>query len=92
MTTVEYLLACLAEECNEVAQRAMKAQRFGLDGVEPGQTLTNAERLMKEYVELVAVQQMLTNLRHLPMPLPNVFQNKVEEKQARVWEYMEYSR
>lgn len=42
------ILICMMEEAAEVQQRAAKALRFGLDEVQPGQPLTNAERLAQE--------------------------------------------
>lgn len=45
MNKVEYLLACLAEEAVEVAQRATKAMRFGCNEVQPGQPLCNVQRI-----------------------------------------------
>ena len=58
MNKQEYLLTVLSEECAEVAQRVSKALRFGLDAVEPGQELTNEERIVREYLDLVAVVEM----------------------------------
>jgi hypothetical protein len=55
----EHLLTCLAEECAEVAQRVSKALRFGLDEVQPGQDLTNAQRISEELRDLVAVAHIL---------------------------------
>lgn len=60
MTRVEYLLTCLAEECCEVGQRVSKALRFGLKEVQSGQTLTNAERIEIELVDLVTIAKILT--------------------------------
>lgn len=60
MTRQELVLNQLAEECAEVAQRVSKALRFGLDEVQPGQSLTNAERILSELVDLRAVWLMLT--------------------------------
>ncbi|CAO3459995.1 hypothetical protein [Azospirillum argentinense] len=42
------LLTIAGEECNEVAVRISKMQRFGIDEVEPGQLNTNAARLSME--------------------------------------------
>jgi hypothetical protein len=55
----DHLLACLAEECAEVSQRVMKALRFGIDEVQPEQALTNAERIVNELTDLLAVVAML---------------------------------
>lgn len=53
------LLTILAEECCEVGQRVSKALRFGIDEIQPGQDLTNAERIMQEVGDLLAVLGML---------------------------------
>lgn len=83
MTKEQYLLTCLAEEAVEVAQRATKAARFGLDEVQPGQGLTNKVRLEQELEDLLGVMRML-NLN----PNPQMFRKKEE----RVEKYMAYSR
>jgi uncharacterized membrane protein len=48
-TAVEHeILTTLIEEAAEVIQRATKLQRFGRDEIQPGQPLTNGERLANE--------------------------------------------
>lgn len=59
MNRTEHLLTIIAEECAEVAQRASKALRFGLSEVEPGQSKTNATRMLEEFNELEAVIDMI---------------------------------
>lgn len=59
MKRQEHLLIILAEECAEVAQRASKALRFGLNEIEPGQLLTNHQRLCEEMSDLWAAADML---------------------------------
>jgi hypothetical protein len=59
MTRLEHLLTIAMEECSELAQRLSKAQRFGLEEVQPGQLLTNLERIRYEYSDLVAVLEMI---------------------------------
>jgi hypothetical protein len=59
MTRQDHLLTIIAEECVETAQRATKALRFGIDEVQPGQDLTNSERLMQEAIDLAAALEML---------------------------------
>lgn len=68
MTREEHLLTILAEECSEVAQRCSKALRFGLDEVQPGQTLNNCERINQELSDLMTVVHML----NLPTPAPSL--------------------
>lgn len=52
MNARQYILMKIAEEATEVAQRALKAQQFGLDQTEPGKTQNNAERLEGELLDL----------------------------------------
>lgn len=59
MTRNEHLLVIAIEECNEVAQRLSKALRFGLEEIQPGQSLTNTERIRYEYSDLAAVLEMI---------------------------------
>lgn len=89
MNESEHLLCCLAEECAEVAQRVSKALRFGLDEVQPGQSLTNAERIVGELVDLNAVVVMLVTRMTIP-PLPGAA-GPYEAKRAKVSKYLEYS-
>ena len=58
MTRTEYLLACLAEECSEVAKAAMKAQRFGVADGYPGTDRTNGGDIAKELNELLAIVEV----------------------------------
>lgn len=89
MNTHEHLLVCLAEECAEVAQRASKALRFGIDDVQAGQPLTNKARLGEELADLEAVIQMVRAMGLIP-DAPSV--RRIEAKQQRVGDYMRYAR
>lgn len=59
MTRQEHLLTIIGEECAEVHQRCSKALRFGLEEVQHGQSLTNAQRIIQEFNDLVAVVKMM---------------------------------
>ena len=81
MTREEHLLTIVAEECAEVAQRATKALRFGLTdpaGTQEGE-LTNKERLLQEYGDLMASMRMLfpEEFSHIP---PTEYQQKKVER------------
>jgi hypothetical protein len=52
------ILTILIEECAEVQQRACKLLRFGRDEVQPGQPLSNRERLSIELGDLAAIINM----------------------------------
>lgn len=90
MTRTEHLLSIVAEECAEVAQRCSKALRFGLQEVQPGQSLSNAERIAYEYADLVSAMILLS--RECEGLLPNISEQALEIKRQKVEDYLEYSR
>lgn len=83
MTEEDHLLIILAEECAEVAHRASKALRFGLEEVQPGECRHNRERIELELADLLGVAEML-GLQVDP--------DLMEAKKHRVREFLEYSR
>lgn len=89
MNKVEYLLTCLAEEAVEVAQRATKAMRFGCDEVQPGQALTNVQRISQELSELHALAELLEEEGVRVLPLSS---DAIERKREKVAVFMKYSR
>lgn len=88
MTTIEYLLFCLAEECNEVAQRAIKGQRFTLNEIQPGQPLTNLQRLGVELDDLHAVVRLL---REYGVAI-ETSEERIQAKMVKLKAFMEYSK
>lgn len=90
MTENEHLLLCLAEECDEVGQRVMKALRFGLDEVQPGQPLMNSERIVVELYDLIAVAKILHARRVIAEPYPTA--ETIAEKEAKITKFMAISR
>lgn len=59
LTREQWLLGKIAEEAAEVAQRALKAQQFGLTEVQRDQVFTNGQRLLQETWDLVVVLRLL---------------------------------
>lgn len=92
MTETEHLLACLAEECVEVAQRATKAMRFGLKEVQPGQELDNAQRIAEELHDLEGVLMMLYQRGVLKKPDALTALTRATTKAAKVEKFMRYAR
>lgn len=88
MNQTEHLLSCLAEECAEVAHRVSKALRFGLTEVQPGQPLTNAERIAKELNDLMAVAELLEESGLVPRAGT---MRAIEQKKIKVRQFMEYA-
>ncbi|BCB28403.1 hypothetical protein SKTS_32890 [Sulfurimicrobium lacus] len=87
MNREQYLLVCLAEECAEVAQRVSKALRFGLDEIQPGQKLTNSQRITQELNDLAAVAEMLI----ADKSIDGLQRGAVDAKKAKVKAFMAYS-
>ena len=95
LTRKEYLLQLLQEECVEVAERASKAVRFGLEEVPSLEHLpsnirqcNNAELIMHEVNDLLGILTIMW----AEGLLPPVDQKALEVKKLRVEKYMDYSR
>lgn len=86
MTRTEHLLTILSEEAAEVAQRVSKALRFGLEEVQPGQPLTNAQRIAYEMVDLIAVYQMVLGFSRIDLNSP-----AMAAKRVKVETYLRFS-
>jgi len=92
MNKKEHLLTCLTEECAEVIQVADKGMRFGTDDSYPNESATNAYNIVKEYIEITAVMDMLLDEGFL-ISLSDDEANEIFiAKQQRVRDYMDYAR
>jgi hypothetical protein len=90
----EYLLVQAASECNEVAHRITKALHFGLDEVQPGQPgepESNAERIVGEYIDLLASMEMLIESAALTLPKAEIVRALMFKKKAKVEHFMRYA-
>ena len=83
-------MVILSEECAELSKEVSKALRFGLDDKEPGQDLTNREKIVNEFNDLFSVMNMLKE--------HGIFEDKqlltmkaIEDKKAKVLKYMKYA-
>lgn len=85
MDRAEHLLSIVAEEAVEVAQRATKALRFGVDDVQSGQEYTNWQRIEHEFHDLIAALEMAHG-----RPL-NIYRERIDAKKAKVERYLAYS-
>lgn len=88
MNEIQLLLISLMEECDELSQRCSKALRFGLSEVQPGQELTNEERINYEFNDLMAIVKMLSlhGIHLYELTTPQI------AKQEKVHKYMKFSR
>ncbi len=80
------LLVILMEECNELAQQASKAIRFGIDQQRDLPT-SNRQRLIAEWNDLIAVVEMLEREGIDLQPDPAA----ILSKKKKVDRYMSYS-
>lgn len=71
MNADQYHLCKIAEKCAEVAQRALKAQQFGLGEVQPGQDQNNLDRLLGEFHDLFTTFQNFSDLVNAD-PIPDL--------------------
>ena len=93
MTLTQYFLTKIAEEANEVAQRALKASQFGLSEIQPGRADTNAERLYGELHDLLAVVHRLGEVsnREFWFDIGSPDQVAIATKLGKVEQYLAYS-
>jgi NTP pyrophosphatase (non-canonical NTP hydrolase) len=80
------ILTILIEECAEVQQRATKLLRFGRDEIEPGQHLSNRERLS---MELGDVSAILTMASAVGLVSEEIAREQMPKKQAKLRKYMQ---
>jgi hypothetical protein len=83
MTRAEALQLQVMEECGELAKRVSKALRFGMEEVQPGQDLTNRDRIIEEYCDLIATMELI-GIISVPRDL-------IVAKQLKVEKYLQYS-
>jgi len=95
MNVGEMLLVQLAEEASEVAQRAAKCLRFGMDDVQaPDGKIydNNHDRLMAEYLDLCCVMEALINRGVVQRPKNIDVDLHFAAKHAKVEKYLELSK
>lgn len=91
MNKKEYLLTCLIEECSEIQQAATKALRFGFDSCAPRSDITNSEQIVMEFVDLLAVFEMLLEEKYLTWQGRESSEKALIEKKEKVMRYMAYA-
>ncbi len=92
MTYNEHVLKITEEECSEIAQRISKALRFGLEEVQLGQELNNAQRIMYEYTDLVAMIGLCQTMKLLPKLTNEEFEKGLRNKLEKVKTYTALSK
>lgn len=91
LTIRQFYLTKLAEECNEVGQRALKQQQFGQYEVQKNQALNNEDRLRAEVLDLYAMVRILTEAGEIPRIYRYDMEEAYEAKKAKIAKYLAYS-
>jgi hypothetical protein len=105
MTKEQFLLNKLAEECAEVAQRAIKSVQFGSQQVWkqgevaggrvdiPNEGLNNAQRLTSELIDLSIIAGLLERLGAISAPPTRLeFEEMEKMKITKLNKYLAFSR
>ncbi len=104
MTLRQFYLTKLAEECQEVAQRALKSMQFGAEQIQKGNEvkdgvappdretgLTNRQRLSNELDDLQAVVFVLQDMKEVNVDTLEDFNAYVLAKRQNIKKYLAYS-
>jgi len=89
MTRNEHLIKILEEECCETAIRASKALRFGINEIQIDQDLTNAERIVYEFNDILAMMELLYDAGLIPQIMDR---EAIEKKKLKIEKFFIISR
>lgn len=89
MNKLDLLLAHFSEECAETAVRACKAVRYGLDDIQPGQSLTNAQRIAEKLLGLITTVGILESEGVILMPRDEGVERRKLDKARRILKHIE---
>lgn len=92
MSYADYLLSHLAQECCEIAIRCTKAQHFGLDEIQPEQSLTNRQRIQEELCDLYALVDEMQESEILNAFSRRDYQARISAKLRKAAAFRDYSR
>ena len=87
MNKQEHLLTIVSEECAEVHQRCSKAARFGMSEVQPEQDLSNKDRILLEFNDLIAAMELLFDCKITDL----ISEDKLNAKKKKIEKYLFYS-
>ncbi len=86
----QFLLVKLAEECDEVSQRALKQAQYGAEEAQEGNP-TNSERLRDEVLDLVVIIHLLQQSREIPTWSRAEFKKRKAAKLVKMGKSLAYS-
>jgi len=86
----EHILKKITEECSEVIKEISKAELFGMEDCEPGQELSNKEKIQDELADLLGAIELVCE--HGILNDREIFnREKVEAKKAKILKWLKYS-
>lgn len=88
----DHHLIKLMEECAEVVQRASKQLLFGRNEVQPGQLLTNSQRLRQEIIDVMISVHFLEESNQIEKITQVDTAYHYLEKYAKIAEMVELAR
>lgn len=89
MNKQEYLLTVLSEECSEIIKDVAKAQRFGLNDVNPTTGKTNKEAIQAEVNDAFGTLFLLSEAGFLDTDF--ISEELALKKAEKVKKWMKYS-
>jgi NTP pyrophosphatase (non-canonical NTP hydrolase) len=92
MNKQQFLLLKLAEECSEVAQRALKQIQFGKSEIQKDQSKCNAERLTDEIMDLSVLVRLLQEESEVLAWTHRTFEAAKKKKVKKLQKYLDLSR
>lgn len=93
MTEHEYFLSCLGEEGCEIGQQVSKTLRFGVHEVWNPHVGSNHDRLIAEFIDLIAVAKKLKMLGVIDFPFVESLEDpRIDAKLAKLDKYFEYAK
>lgn len=91
LSTLQYLLVCLAEECGEVAQMIGKCMRFGIKELNPKSKVENLTKLISELADIVAVYELLVQNCNFPELSSKTVRKQIDYKKTKLITYSQSS-
>jgi NTP pyrophosphatase (non-canonical NTP hydrolase) len=89
MNRTEHMLTVLAEECSEVAKETSKCLRFGPMEVFADIGISNAQRVKREFNDVLAMIEMLQAAGVLPLEMRD--DQMIQNKKLKFEKILEYS-
>jgi hypothetical protein len=93
MNEREYFLTCLGEEGCEIGQQVSKTLRFGINETWKPELGSNHDRLIGEFIDLIAVAKKLKTLGVIDFPFVESLDDpRIDAKLTKLDKYFGYAK